>query len=214
MRRLPVSVSTGIPASPRPPLPLRILIITVSAWSAAWCPSNRCSIPSRPHASVNTRYRASRARTAIAAPLIKSVMVSSRAAMPRAARLDTVSFASTADSARKPWSTTNARRLPPRSRAHASANNANAILSAPPETPAARRGARSNGPSAAIAAPNRTIRPASSIAARSLAARSLPSGGDAFAQVCSRLRELRTQLIQRTAGCLLFIDADEGIRQP
>ena len=51
-------------------------------------------------------------------------------------------------SARRPWSTTSASSDPPRSRAQASASSARAMLSAPPETPAAIRGAGSNGPSA------------------------------------------------------------------
>ncbi len=45
-------------------------------------------------------------------------------------------------------------KLPPRPRTQSSANNASAVLSAPPETPAARRGRSPNGPNSRIAAAN------------------------------------------------------------
>ncbi len=53
-RRTPsVSLTAAMPASPAAPLPRRLRIRTVSAWSPAWWPSSRSTRPASQHAADN-----------------------------------------------------------------------------------------------------------------------------------------------------------------
>ncbi len=107
----------------------------------------------------------------------------------------------------------------------ASASSASAMLSAPPDTPAARRGAGSNGPSrpwprqtaaANVRRQSRRIAPVTGhrLADRSPAAGALRRAGDGIAHIGPRAGIFGAQLRQRVAGGLLLVDRDQRIGQP